>query len=387
MLGMTTDKRADLERAFDTFNKVSGELTGAYTQLEQKVMTLQAALARAEGERQAELLKTERLANRLSHLLDALPGGVVVIDGEGRISQANPAAQALLGAPLEGEPWLAVIQRTFDPRPTDGHEISLRDGRLVSVATRSLEPEPGQIVMLTDLTETRSLQERVSRQERLTAMGEMVAGLAHQLRTPLAAALLYGSHLTRDDLAADRARQTAGKLIDRLRHLDGLVNDMLLFARGGASVVAPVDVAGLIESVRHTVEPVIQAANGKLTIEMSAADASLIGNREALTGALVNLVNNAVQATGNAVQVALGVALENSQIVIQVRDNGPGIAPALQARIFEPFYTTRSDGTGLGLAVVAAVAQAHGGSISVESKVGEGTVFSLRLPAIKKENP
>ena len=116
----------------------------------------------------------------------------------GRVQECNPTAIDLLGEPLEGESWLNVIQRVFAPRFDDGHEVSLKDGRRVSIATRSLAGEPGQLIVLTDMTETRALQERLSRHQRLSALGKVSASLAHQIRTPLSAAMLYGEHLVSD---------------------------------------------------------------------------------------------------------------------------------------------------------------------------------------------
>ena len=118
--------------------------------------------------------------------------------------EANPAACELLGEPLVGELWRQVIARSFAPRKDDGHEISLRDGRRLSIATRSLDAEPGQLVLLNDLTETRRLQDQLARHERLSSLGRMVASLAHQIRTPLSAAMLYAGHLADAEKIAQR---------------------------------------------------------------------------------------------------------------------------------------------------------------------------------------
>src|SRR3990167_8136157 len=120
----------------------------------------------------------------------------------------------------------------FAPREDDGHEISLKDGRRLAMATRSLNGEPGQLILLTDLTETRRLQEQLSRHERLSALGRMVASLAHQIRTPLSAALLYASHLTEQVLPVDQQQRFASRLKERLHELEHQVRDMLVFARG-----------------------------------------------------------------------------------------------------------------------------------------------------------
>ncbi len=181
--------RLGLEQAFSLFNQMSTQLNDSYSLLEARVTELKGELAVVSAQRMAELAEKERLANRLQNLLDLLPGGIIVIDSQGIVSEANPAARELLGQPLVGELWRQVIARCFAPREDDGHEISLKDGRRLSISTRSLDAEPGQLVLLNDLTETRLLQDQLARHERLSSLGRMVASLAHQIRTPLSAAL------------------------------------------------------------------------------------------------------------------------------------------------------------------------------------------------------
>lgn len=154
------ESRQGVEQAFALFNQVSSQLSQSYSLLEARVSELKGELAVVSAQRIAELSEKERLANRLQNLLDLLPGGVIVIDGQGLVREANPAACELLGEPLIGQLWRQVIARSFAPRKDDGHEVSLRDGRRLSIATRSLDAEPGQLVLLNDLTETRRLQDQ-----------------------------------------------------------------------------------------------------------------------------------------------------------------------------------------------------------------------------------
>jgi two-component system sensor histidine kinase FlrB len=231
--------RLGLEQAFALFNQMSSQLTDSYSMLEARVTELKGELAVVSAQRMQELAEKERLANRLQNLLDLLPGGVIVIDAQGIVREANPAASELLGLPLEGELWRHVIARCFAPREDDGHEISLKDGRRLSIATRSLDAEPGQLVLLNDLTETRHLQDQLARHERLSSLGRMVASLAHQIRTPLSAALLYASHLTEQELPVATQQRFAGRLKERLHELEHQVRDMLVFARGELTASPP----------------------------------------------------------------------------------------------------------------------------------------------------
>jgi two-component system sensor histidine kinase FlrB len=178
--------------------------------------------------------------SQLYAIFTALPTGVLLLDGEGLITRANPAALALLGEPLEGLSWRQIIARCFEPREDDGHEISLRDGRRVQLSTQPLPDQPGQLVFITDLTETRQLQDRVNHMKRLSALGNMAASLAHQIRTPLSAAMLYAANLANRTLKPESRSQFQQKLMARLQDLEKQINDILLFARNGDNqVVAP----------------------------------------------------------------------------------------------------------------------------------------------------
>jgi len=377
-------RKTELEEAFGLFRDVSERLADSYHLLETRVAQLNEELAQTRAEHEHSRSENGRLANRFEHLLSVLPAGVVVLDRHGRVQDCNPMAGELLGEPLRGCAWNDIIARAFDPRPNDGHEISLRDGRLVSVATRSLDPEPGQIVLVTDLTSTRRLQDQVARHERLSAMGEMTASLAHQVRTPLAAALLYASHLARPQLTDSDRLRAADRILSRLRHLERLVSDMLVFARGGGALLEQVAVSPLLAEIRQALEPQLAAAGCRLQVDDRAGEVVLQANREALAGAVLNLVTNAIEACGAGGDIRIEAqGIPGEHLDLRVRDNGPGIAPEIQARIFEPFFTTRAQGTGLGLAVVQSVARAHAGSAWVQSVPGEGATFGLRLPARK----
>ena len=140
---------------------------------------------------EAEVSSLRRQASRLENLLQVMPAGVIVIDGKGVVRQANDLAKALLGEPLEEQIWRSIIARSFNPRADDGHEVSLVDGRRVKLSITPLEDEPGQLIVITDLTETRRLQASVSHMQRLSSLGKMVASLAHQIRTPLSLSLIH----------------------------------------------------------------------------------------------------------------------------------------------------------------------------------------------------
>ncbi|NNF16998.1 MAG: PAS domain-containing protein [Gammaproteobacteria bacterium] len=366
-----------LKQAFAAFNEQSVQLENSYRELQEQVEVLTRELAAARSERLLQLAEKERLASRLERLLDTLPGGVVVLDGEGRISEFNPVALEMLGEPLQGREWRDVMKRA---RATNAQgELQLESGRRISLARRRLVAEPGQIILLTDVTETRHLQSLLERNQRLSEMGEMAARLAHQIRTPLSCAMLYSSHLQRTTLTTERRQRYAGKVTSRLQQLERMVDDMLVFARGGRSASEAFSVTGLFDEVAQVLEAQLGHAD-RIIIDDCTDIAPLRGNREALLGALCNLGNNAIQAgDGNAIIRFTAASLPGGDVELTVIDNGPGMPAKTRARIFEPFFTTRPGGTGLGLAVVRSTARAHGGDVTVKSTPGTGTSFRLRL--------
>lgn len=328
-----------------------------------------------------ELTSLRLQASRLEHLLQVMPAGVIVLDGKGIVRQANDQAKALLGEPLEEEVWRSIITRSFKPRADDGHEVSLADGRRVKLSITPLENEPGQLIVITDLTETRELQARVSHMQRLSSLGKMVASLAHQIRTPLSAAVLYASNLKRKNLPESASQQFAHKLTDRLKDLESQVNDMLLFAKSGEQqVVSQISLSELFNAIEPSATAMATQEQQALSFKGFDTPLTLTGNLTALQGAILNLIHNASQVTPKGFEIIVQANQINDALVIEVIDRGEGVPSAIKSKIFEPFFTTKTHGTGLGLAVVKSVVTAHDGSIHISDAENGGACFSISLP-------
>ncbi|SIS46860.1 sensor histidine kinase [Neptunomonas antarctica] len=349
---------------------------------QQALLETQQELERIKCVRDREMAHGDLLAVRMRQLLDLLPAGVILIDKQGLVSECNPAAEDLLGEPLRGELWMRVIQRSFAPQNDDGHEISLKDGRRVSILTRAMADEPGQVVLLTDQTGTRLLQSRLSQYQRLSEMGRMMASLAHQIRTPLSAALLYASHLGADNITDPQRKKFALKVKSRLLHLEHQVQDMLLFARGETKLDDRVSIEQLFQAIDDVLDVPLAQYDADCELENLAAGYWLQCNQETLIGAILNLVNNALQAAGNDKPLRIVASVDGKNIMLRVIDAGPGMDSATIKRALEPFFTTKSHGTGLGLAVAQVVAKAHHGEFSLFSYPESGTIAQFCLPFI-----
>ncbi|WP_081665814.1 PAS domain-containing sensor histidine kinase [Marinimicrobium sp. LS-A18] len=371
------------DQGFDLFEDLSQRLVTSHEMLERKVAELSGELSSLEKERREAQVEKEKIANRLDNLINFLPGGVIVLDSTGRVTEANPVAVDLLGEPLEGMPWREVIARSFKPRSDDGHEVSLQDGRRIRIATRNLGVD-GQIILLTDLTETRRLQSELSRHERLSALGKMMSALAHQIRTPLSTAMLYAGHLRNSELDESRRGEFTDKLSSRLNHIERQIQDMLLFVKGELPLNDYVTVEDLQNGLAEALEVPLNTSASHCQWLNSCAHVHLRCNREALIGALQNLANNSIQAVGKGAELLINFKHEVVQgqhwLAIHLTDKGPGIDPELLPRVRDLFVTTKSQGTGLGLAVVQAVTRAHGGAFDLRSEVGQGTSATLLLP-------
>ena len=377
-------RTAELQRAFAVFNQVSAELTQAYDALQARVASLTAELAVANGELRRQYQEKEALSERLSSLLDALPAGVVLLNESAQVIALNPAAVKMFGAGAVGLHWGDVVLAHLEPTLAVSEWVLDQHAR-VSIAESALTTTGGKILLIHDVTLATQMKAELERSQRLAAMGEMAASLAHQLRTPLAAALLYSVNLGKPDMPAETRTKFSEKAIAQLRRLERLIQDVLLFARGEVMGQDPIVLADFLQEIAQTVEPLMREAGVHFSLDASCGALVFLGARKALQGAVINLLENALQATSGGGKICLAANLEGGELLLAVRDSGPGIPLELQSRIFEPFFTTKGQGTGLGLAIAQGVAKAHGGRIVLFSKAGDGAEFVLILPVAPVE--
>ena len=390
-----------LAKVFETFNRVSEELDTSYRVLQVRVSTLTQELAEARSQRLQELAEKERLANRLALLMSELPGGVLVVDDCGVITQANAAAETFFqqaggetrpvrsldtDQSLLGKAWpLLIPQVSRDGCASESAtELLLSNGLRLSVSRQPLSDANEELILLTDTTRLHDLQETVSRDKRLSALGEMAARLAHQIRTPLSSALLYVSHLARPSATAAERERVSAKVVDSLRHMEGLVNSMLTFVRGGPVVFETIELHSFSDELLGLIEPLVNKSGGLLNVEVAlgSGEKTIEGDRDELIGAVLNLVNNAIDVADKTLCLDINISTAGGALHISVADNGPGVDADIRERIFDPFFTTRVKGTGLGLAVVAMTVRSHGGKISLDTRADGATVFSLKLPLL-----
>lgn len=361
---------SELKHAFQCLESTSATLEDAFRQLCSSVDQLNAS---ADD-------RADAAAVRLQRILEVLPAGVVVLDGDGCVTDSNPVAQQLLGVALTGRSWRDVAAEAFAPRWDDGHDVSLASGRRVNVSTQALGAEPGQIVLLSDVTETRRLQDQLARRGQFSAKGEMAAALAHQMRTPLASAMLYASNLSHSCLDEPKRQRFTVRLSERLRHMEMLIEDMLVLARTSRLPTAALSLTELWEAFREQVEVDFCDQCFHVNWRGVMPTSTMAGNCSALLSVMSNLVANAKQLCDGRGTLTVSIERPTDRILsLCFEDDGPGIGEQDLETVFEPFYSTRNSGTGLGLAIARAVIVAHGGNLRAEA-CERGARFVLSLP-------
>ena len=384
---------AQLVAAFEQFGRLSDQLQQSYQELDNRAAQLTEQLASAQTERLKQLAEKEQLAHRLQSILNALPAGVLLVDEKGFITTANPAAELFLEQGLTGKQWQRVYAHSV-MRHTE-QDLYLNSGRILNLKKQPLdssadENNQGEIVLLDDITEQRMLEKLNDRQERLAAMGQMAAGLAHQLRTPLASAVLYASQLNQFTSDNPQQNKAVDKIRTCMRYLEKLINDMLMYAKGGEFAEQQFLLNDLLVTFNTRIENRLKENNTQLSIISQLDNTRLTGSLDALASVMINLVENAIQACENnlsedSCKLELEVYQQADYLTIAVRDNGPGLDADQQTKIFQPFVTSREGGTGLGLAVAQSIVQAHHGDLLVRSQPGNGSTFYICLPLNRGE--
>ncbi len=379
-----------LQEAFHTFDQAAHTLQQSYSTLTDRIEQMDAELSQSNAALRQQLHENEAMRTHLSGILDSLTTGVLVLDLGGRVTRVNAAASLLLGRHADALRGQSASELLADLRLTVSEQPQRHESYVLTIAQRSLETSgaqaSGQLILIHDVTKMCQLEERLQRQHRLVAMGEMVGRIAHEIRNPLGSIELFASMLRRD-LQEEPASLTYAEQISQAVHgLDRLLSNLLIYtqpertARGWQTVETLVLDALTLAAHAITKTPV------DIRLDLDPRIPAIWCNEGQFKQVVLNLILNAIQAmpAGGILTLKLVKADDQSlgtdAICMTITDNGPGIDPAHRSRIFDPFFTTKDEGTGLGLAIVHAIIDAHHGRIDVESRQGEGTTFTILLP-------
>ena len=365
----------DLEQ--DNLSEAESALRQGYRELSGHVAKLSSELEAARLARRKENRERENLLNRFATMLDALPGGVIILDSDDAITEANPQARALLGEPLEGQSWTTIEQRG---RFNSQGSFEIR-GRRLNISTCPLPGGNETIVLVSDITAQHALQRELGRKTRLSSLGEMAARLAHQIRTPLSSTVLYVDQLSKDIDQVKRDR-ICRALKAQLSQTESLITSMLGFVRGGSLLcLEPAKVKGVVEEALSSCDGILEASGALLTTNRINPSLKILAAPSELSSVIANMIQNSIQVCEDKPEIEVWAgAINQHMMLIRVSDNGPGIPNDVIDQVFDPFFTTRAAGTGLGLAVLASVVQRHGGTVHATNRESGGAQFTILLP-------
>lgn len=287
----------------------------------------------------------------------------------GRRGRKLAAEAGFVGANRDGRPGLFVLE--FEPRVA----ADLRSAAGQTLAIGALAAGGLLLIALALfrwILHREWLERRLEQERRLASLGQMSATLAHEIRNPLASLKGNAQLLARTLPEGERSRSKADRVVEEAIRLEALTNGLLEFARTGVIHREPTDPAALLRDAAASV------GDGRVTVDTAGAPGTWSLDRERMRQVLTNLIDNAAQAAETPVEVRVGG--ERGQLVYVVRDHGAGIADEDLTHVFEPFFSRRVRGTGLGLAVARRLVELHGGTIEARNAPGGGAEFTVSLP-------
>lgn len=402
-------KVAFLDRAFDLFTQETTKAAAAYWNLQAKFEELNIELQGTNERLKTKVSELKIATNCLYTIIGQMSQGLLFIDLSGIITTYNHAAEQILGCSVEktlfqpfwtlfpddlfGFSLRSALQTKNPPKETYA-SIKDQDDHIheVEVNTSLIlhENAQGFVVLLREITELRRLQTLAARNDRLKELGEVAAMVAHEIRNPLGGIKGFASLLQRDLKDHPEMAKMAGYIVEGTDSLNRLVGTILNYARPLQLKLESTDVGALIQDlVKHVqADPNIHPAIA-FSIELPSPPLIAPVDSTTIKSGILNLMVNALQSMpeGGCLTVTLGK--EGNFATIQVRDTGKGVSRENMSKLFLPFFTTKIDGNGFGLAETHKIVQAHGGSIEAKSKLGQGTVFTIKLPlqiGIKNEH-
>ena len=343
-----------------------------------------------------------------SRVADGLGIALAIIDRRGRVAEANRAfGQLVRNSPsaLAGWPWIALvppawgdgIARVLGAEGTPP-EVELKAGGRTFIASAFTMPgatKEERVLMLDDQTERRRLQEQLFQSEKMSAIGQLIAGVAHELNNPLTSVVGFADFLAEQPQVPANLREPLEVLRTEAERASTVVKNLLRFARRHEPERKRLPVRPVVEGVASLLRGQLLAQNVELQLEFDADLPELDLDPQRLTQVFLNLLNNSAQAiaaTGRPGVIVIRVRKGTTGVAIDVRDDGPGMTPDVAAQAFEPFFTTKAEGqgTGLGLSIAQGIAREHGGQITLTTAPGAGATFVVELPgggAARRSDP
>ena len=390
---------AHLADAFSVFISASARLESSYERLQEEVTHLSHELADRNRALKASLAENERVHLALQQILDSMPCGVLVVEGDGLVSMINPEARMLLGVGMLPVSDLGTISAasgldllSFLKRRSEGEQqfsrVSGAAKQWLAVQDRCLllgkgSAEGGErsqrILILRDITPHKQAEVERERARRATALSEVATTLAHEIRNPLTSLELFAGLIA---AGGEDTAECVSHLHAGIRSLAATVNNVLSFHGVGFPALTSLDLSQSIRSSVEFARPIAEEAGVRLEFGSDGSGVQVRGNSGALQQVVLNLVTNAIRHTSTGGRVRVSVRKLASRAVIEFADTGDGIATEHLPEIFRAGFSGSGNSSGLGLAVCHQIVKQHDGVIGVASALGEGTTFYVEIPTL-----
>ncbi len=399
-------KNPFLQQSFESFDRATMRLQNAFADLEEKFEAINKELDSKNVELQEALTEKEKISSYLQNIIESLATGVIVADLEGKTTIMNRCAKGFTGFLREDAAGVNVnllLENRFPSDPEGRFDLKHFDGGVgekIRLKGRKLEifasavktendEEIGMVIVLRDITRIEKLEERVKRTEKLAAMGETAANIAHEIRNPLGSIGLFASLLIKE-LKEKKNRDRASHIISAVKDMDNKISNLLMFARDQKPLMKDVSIHNVLKEIIIFSEQILGKENIILTVNYEDVDPVIAGNAEMLKQVFLNLMLNAMQAMPGGGNLYIKTRIfggnnkkkdfHNPIVEISFMDTGSGMPDENIKKIFDPFFTTKEKGTGLGLAIAHNIVDIHGGSIDVEKNKGGGAAFNITFP-------
>lgn len=392
-----------LQKSFEEFNDSTVRLQNAFSSLERRFAEINRELEVKNIALEKTIAEKDEMQNYLRNILQSLTTGVIVIDNDGKIETLNDCAELLIGAcgadatgrPLrEMAPELSCHAALHQQGAA---EAKLRiNGRILEILASPMlsvsGSSTGRVFILRDVTRMEKLEEMAQRTEKFDAMGELAAKIAHEIRNPLGSIELFASLLLKK-CENGEDREKISHMINAVRSMDNRISNLLMFTRKQTPLMREVRLNSVLAEVISFVGDIIRQQDIELSTQFDPDNfARVNGDPEMLKQVFLNIILNSLQAMpgGGSLKISSRIAGPESpapnHIEVGFLDSGEGIAPENMKKIFDPFFSTREGGAGLGLAIVHNIIDSHMGAIDVESRSGR-TYFRILLPLTRVGPP